>query len=285
MKLSKFQKIILGLILVTLILVGLIYFTQDNQEYLEVTTLDIGQGDAILIETPYDQNILIDGGPDNSVIYGLSRNLPFFERTIDLMILTHPDADHVTGLVEVLRRYEVKKVLYTGVVHNSSNYRAFLSEIEAEGAEVGIVGEAYDLSLGEDLVLKILYPDFSANGLEFDDVNDTSIVAELSYGEIDFMLTGDASIEVEEKLIDKEIDLEAEVLKAGHHGSKTSTSLEFVEVVSPQYGIISAGADNSFGHPNLRVIKNLEKRDVEILETAEMGDIVFVSDGEELWLE
>lgn len=270
--------------MVALVLIGLIYFTKADQGYLEVTTLDIGQGDAILIETPYNQNILIDGGPDNSVIYGLSRNLAFFERTIDLLILTHPDADHVTGLVEVLRRYDVKKILYTGVIHHSSNYRAFLSAIEEEGTEIGIVSQAYDLALGDDLALKIIYPDFSANGLEFDDVNDTSIVAELSYGEIDFMLMGDASIKVEEELIDKDIDLEATVLKAGHHGSKTSTGLEFVGVVSPQYGIISAGSDNKFGHPNLRVLKNLEKNDVEILQTAEMGDILFVSDGESLWL-
>lgn len=284
MKLSKFQKIILGSIFLSVALLILVYSPSEQEKLLEVSILDIGQGDAILIETPYRQNILIDGGPDNSVIYGLSKNLPFFERTIDLMILTHPDADHVTGLVEVLRRYEVKKVLYTGVTHNSSNYRTFLAEIEKEGADIGIITGVDEIELGENIGLNIVYPDFSANNKEYDDVNDTSIVIRFSYGDIDFMLTGDASIAVEKELLASGLNMEAEVLKAGHHGSKTSSSVDFIQAVSPRYGVISAGKDNKFHHPNLRVIKNFEKEGVDILKTMGGGDIVFQSDGVDLWL-
>ncbi|MFA7662493.1 MAG: MBL fold metallo-hydrolase [Patescibacteria group bacterium] len=284
MKLSKFQKIILYLTLIAGILLALIYLPSQKEKYLEVTTLDVGQGDAILIETPYGQNILIDGGPDNSVVYEVSRSLPFFERTIDLVILTHPDADHVTGLVEILRRYEVKKMLYTGVVFGSQNYVAFLKAVEKEGVEIGIVSEPNEINLGENLKLNILYPNFLANNLEFEDVNDTSVVAKLSYGQIDFILTGDAPIEIEKELLVSGVNLEAEVLKAGHHGSKTSSSVAFVQAVNPEYGVISVGKDNKFGHPNLRTLKTLETAGVKILQTSDLGDITFQSDGQNLWL-
>lgn len=281
-KQKKFIRIILGLLLVVVVLLGLIWYTGQRGDELEFIALDIGQGDAILIKTPYGQNVLIDGGPDNSVIQRLGKNLPFYDRTIDLMILTHPDADHVTGLIEVLRRYKVKQVLYTGVVLDSPNYAEWLSVAEEKNVAMAIGQAGQVINLGDDLWLDILYPEELFLNRTADDVNDTSIVVKLIYEDTSFMLTGDASIVVEQELIEDGADLEADVLKVGHHGSKTSTCIEFVQAVDPDYAVISVGLNNKFGHPNFRALSNLEKEGVEILRTDEMGDVVLVSDGEEV---
>jgi len=279
---KKFIKIALGLLIVVTVLLGLVWYSGQKGNELEFIALDIGQGDAILIKTPYGQNILIDGGPDNSVIQRLGRNLPFYDRTIDLMILTHPDADHVTGLVEVLRRYKVKQILYTGVIDEMPNYLEWLRMIKEKQVPMNIAFAGQVISLGKDLKLYILYPTHSYLNQTAEDLNDTSIVAKLIYKSSNFLLTGDASIEVEKELVANEVDLKSDVLKVGHHGSKTSTCVEFVRVVNPDYAVISVGRDNKFGHPNFRVLRNLEKEGVEILRTDEMGDVVLVSNGEEV---
>ncbi|MDD4606945.1 MAG: MBL fold metallo-hydrolase [Patescibacteria group bacterium] len=280
---KKLYKIIGGLILVAGILIGIIV-AQPRDKYLDVTALDIGQGDAILIQTPYGQDILIDGGPDNKVITRLGENMPFYDRQIDLMILTHPDGDHVTGLIEVLRRYQIDQILYTGVIHFSPAYQTWLDEIKNNQIESKIAQAGQIIDLGPDLSLEILYPEQNFNGLEMEDCNMSSIMAMLVYKDVKFLLTGDAPIEIEEQLLQQEVDLKSDVLKIGHHGSKGSTSLEFVQKVMPTCAVISVGKDNSFGHPNLRVLSNLEKVNAQILRTDEMGDIKLRSDGQEVWV-
>ncbi len=282
MKQRKSIRIIFGLFLVAVLLLGLVWFSGQRNVALEFIALDIGQGDAILIKTPYHQNILVDGGPDNSVIYRLSKNLPFYDRTIDLMILTHPDTDHVTGLVEVLKRYKVKEILYNGVSHSSPNYLQWIETAEEKRVPMKIGQTGQVIIFGEGLRLDILYPEHSYSGQEIEDMNDTSIVAKLIYKDTTFMLTGDASVKVEKELMDEEVNLKSDVLKVGHHGSKTCTCKEFVRAVNPQYAVISVGQDNKFGHPSLRVIRNLEKEGVEILRTDESGDVILISDGEEV---
>jgi len=279
---KKFIKIIIGLLIVVTVLLGLVWYTGQRGDELEFIALDIGQGDALLIKTPYGQNVLIDGGPDNSVIQRLGKNLPFYDRTIDLMILTHPDADHVTGLIEVLRRYKVKQILYTGVVHDSPNYAEWLSVAGEKNVDMAIGRAGQVINLGDDLWLDILYPEELYLNRTAEDINNTSIVAKLIYEDSSFMLTGDASIEVEQELVEADVDLESDVLKAGHHGSKTSTCLEFVQAVDPDYAVISVGRNNKFGHPNFRVLRNLEKEGVEILRTDELGDVILISNGEEI---
>ena len=246
---------------------------------LEVDFFDVGQGDAILIKAPAGQNILIDGGPDKTVIKRLGENLTWWDKRIDLMILTHPHDDHVTGLIDVLKRFEVGKILYTGVNHNTPNYLAWLKLARDQKVPLTIIDKEQAINLGAGAKLEILYPDKSFLNKTVADLNQSSIVLKLIHGQNVFLLTGDAGLEVEKKLIDSGADLSAEVLKVGHHGSQYATSQEFLEKIKPRFAIIEAGEDNDYGHPNLRIIKRIERAGAEIYRTDEKGTIRMVSDG------
>src|SRR3989338_6097559 len=186
---SKLYKILLILgIAATLAAIPLFWLTYNSPENLEVDFLDVGQGDAILIKTPGGVNILIDGGPDKSVARRLGENLAWWDKRIDLMILTHPHDDHVTGLVEVLKRYRVEKILYTGAVHSAPNYLAWLKIIRDKKTPMTIIDKPQTISLGERTELQILYPNKSFLDKIFDDLNDSSIVARLVYGQNKFLL-------------------------------------------------------------------------------------------------
>jgi len=254
--------------------------TQKNN--LKIIFLDIGQGDAILIQTEDNKNILIDGGPDKGIIYKLDQYIPFYQRQIDLMILTHPDPDHLNGLVEVLKRYQVERVFYNGVEDSDLSYKEFLREIEEKKIKNEIVwfGKNFEFGNGK---IEVLYPFENLSGKNFKNDNEASIVFKFIYGKIDILFTGDVTQNVEKKLIAKGIDLSANVLKVAHHGSKGSSGLEFLERVRPIYSVISVG-QNKFGHPSLRVLKNLEKIKTKILRTDQLGDIIFETDGEGLKL-
>ena len=246
---------------------------------LEVDFFDVGQGDAILIKAPAGQNILIDGGPDKTVIKRLGENLAWWDKRIDLMILTHPHDDHVTGLIDVLKRFEVGKILYTGVNHNTPNYLAWLKLARDQKVPLTIIDKEQAINLGAGAKLEILYPDKSFLNKTVADLNQSSIVLKLIHGQNVFLLTGDAGLEVEKKLIDSGADLSAEVLKVGHHGSQYATSQEFLEKIKPRFAIIEAGEDNDYGHPNLRIIKRIERAGAEIYRTDDKGTIRMVSDG------
>ena len=263
-------------------LIGFTVNSEKDRQNLEVDFLDVGQGDSILIKTPYEQNILIDGGPSPKVLSELGKNLAFFDKNIDLMVLTHPHSDHVDGLIEVLRRYQVKKVLMTGVVHTAPDYLTFLGEINKQKIETQTVIGPQDIILGKDLVLKILYPLVDLSNKQVDNLNNSSIVAKLVYGQTSFLLSADAEELVEQDLLNSKIDLAANVLKVAHHGSKNSTSQEFLAAVKPQFAVISVGKDNDFGHPHLRTLDTLEKNKIMVLRTDQAGTIKFISDGNKL---
>jgi beta-lactamase superfamily II metal-dependent hydrolase len=293
----RLYKILLILGIAACFLAIPVFWTQyEAKTELEVDFLDIGQGDSILIKTPFGQNVLIDGGEDSSVIRELSRNLPLLDRTIDLMILTHPHGDHVDGLNEVIKRYQVKKIIYTGVVHETPGYITWLELIREYNIPLSIIDRSQKITFGDDCYLDILYPMKSLLGQEVSNVNNSSIVSMLVYGETKFLLTGDAEIEVEQELLDLTprsplldrrgegiaLDLKADVLKVGHHGSDTSSSEEFLEAVRPKMAIISVGKDNSFGHPSRRIIKRLERIGSQVLRTDEQGTIRIASNGEKI---
>ena len=249
---------------------------------LEVDFLDVGQGDAILIKAPGGQNILIDGGPDKTVIKRLGESLPWWDKKIDLMVLTHPHDDHVTGLTDVLKRYQVKKILYTGVSHSAPNYLAWLGLIRDKKVPLIIIDQEQIIDLGEGAKLKILYPNESFLNKTVTDLNDSSIIVKLIYGQTEILLTGDAGLIVEQKLIANSSDLGAEVLKVGHHGSEYASSQEFLNKVLPKIAIMQVGEGNSFGHPNGRILKRLERAGAEIFRTDLNGTIKLISDGAEL---
>lgn len=221
---------------------------------LRVAVLDVGQGDAILITTPGNQQVLIDGGPDLRVLEQLGDAMPFGDRHIELMMLSHTDADHVTGLVEVLRRYEVGKILMTGVARDTAIYNAFLDAARENGAQVIIADADHDLDLGAGVLLDILSPQESLFGREVKEPNNASIVAKLTWKDHEVLLTGDIEEWVEETMLKEGLDLRADILKVPHHGSKTSSSEAFLLAVDPDLALISVGRDNHYGHPRPEVL-------------------------------
>jgi len=259
-----------------------LFFVSPLSTELRVVFLDIGQGDAILVQTP-QQNILIDGGPDRSIVRKLDQYIPITKRHIDLMILTHPDGDHLTGLVEVLRRWPVSAVAESGLEGYSPAYIEFDSLIKSKNIKRYIINTPQRMVFKDNLFFDFLWP--SSKELIEDnegDCNFLSLVAMLNYEDNDFLLTGDATKETEKELMSQNLDLKADVLKIGHHGSKYSSGLDFLKEIEPEYAIISVGENNGFGHPSLRVLDNLRKVNANVLRTDKKGDIIFESNGQKL---
>ncbi|MBI4087016.1 MBL fold metallo-hydrolase [Candidatus Kaiserbacteria bacterium] len=256
-----------------------------------VTFLDVGQGDAIFIESPTGVQMLIDGGPDATVLRRLSQKMGFFDRSIDVVLATHADKDHIGGLADVLERYAVAEIVMTENKGESAAAEAFFERAEAEQARVTYARRGMQYDLGGGAILTILFPDRDPSLLES---NTSSIVARLVYGDSEFLFTGDSPQAIEEHLVmlDRNIpsagrrsELQSDVLKAGHHGSRTSSSELFLDAVRPTYAIISSGKDNSYGHPHKEVLAALAEAGVITKNTAEEGSITIVSDGSSLRLE
>jgi competence protein ComEC len=264
------KKIFFLLILVMSIIAGVVVFSDSDSK---IVFFDIGQGDSIYIELKGNYQVLIDGGPTSAVLEKLGNEMPFYDREVEIIVLTHPDKDHLFGLLEVLKRYEVKNVVWTGVVKNSSEYREWLDLLEKENARVIVVSGGEKIILQKDplVFLEIIYPIESFEGREIKDVNDTSIVAKLVSKEKEILLTGDISKKVEKELVEK-YNLKSDILKVSHHGSKSSTCSEFVEAVDPEMAIISVG-ENNWGHPSYEVLQTLKEFGIQVLTTKELGNI------------
>jgi competence protein ComEC len=258
-------------------------YASDAPKNLAVNFLDVGQGSAILIQTPYGQNILIDGGDvDAQVIRQLPLFMPFYDRKIDLVVLTHPHDDHVGGLVPVLKRYKVGNILYTGVTHSAPAYLEFLQAIKARNIPLTIITQPQTISLGNDLKLDILYPRTSFLQKEVSNLNNTSIVTLLTYKQKKFLFTGDAEKEEEVELLNAGVGLHADVLLAGHHGSDTSSTEDFLNAVKPRYAVVQVGVDNDFGHPSLRVLRRFDRMGILYFRNDLDGWVRAVSDGEQI---
>ena len=274
-----------ALLLVSILIWAAVLTMPDDK--LHVSFLDVGQGDAILIQTPGHQNILIDGGPDPQKInLELSKKLPFWDRTIDLMVSTQPQADHITGLVEVLRRYKVKQVLEPGVPYYSSIYYEWLNLIKDEKLKHDIAIAGQEIDLGNNIKIAVLNPPSELFQGTSHDVDNNGVVLKLTWGKVSFLFTADIRNEAEFELVSQRASLRSTVLKVAHHGSKTSTSPQFLAVVDPAVAVISVGADNSFGHPSSEVVERLISRlGVEnVYRTDINGTIEFITDGERLWV-
>jgi len=275
---KKVKKIILSfysVLILGFLFLAVIFWFELRVNDLQFYVFDIGQGDAIFIQTPGHYNILIDGGPDNKVVYKLGEYLPFYDRDIDLMILTHPHADHIVGLIEVINRYKVKKIMTTGVLYYSPDYLTWLDKIKEKNISVEIIDSQRILTLPDKTKLEILFPDYSLENKKIKNVNNASIIAKLIYGETTVLLTGD--YEDEESLVEKGFDLSADILKSGHHGSDTGNDLEFLKAVDPEVTVISCGQDNKFDHPHQETIDNLENLEIEIFRTDLGGDFILKS--------
>ena len=257
-------------------------FAESRNGILTVAFLDVGQGDSIFIEAPSGNQVLIDGGSGSGVLRELSKVMPFYDRSIDIVIATHPDKDHIGGLPDVLENYKVGIFLEPGITSDTGVYRALEEIISEKDIRKILARRGMKLILGGGVELIILFPDRDVAGLES---NTASIVAQLVYGDTEFLLTGDSPKSIEKYLVSiLGKDLESDVLKVGHHGSKTSSDISFIGIVSPQYAVISAGKDNRYGHPHEEVINILKQFEAEVISTYEQGTVIFKSDGRTVFL-
>jgi competence protein ComEC len=284
----------LGFLVFLNILAWTVVFDLSQPQFLEVVFFDIGQGDAIFIQTPKKHQILIDGGPASVVLEKLDKEMLFWDRSIDLIILTHPESDHLSGLLEVLKRYKIENILWTGVIRDTSEYQEWLRLIKEEKAKIFIAqpGQKIILPPSDNNFIAILSPFENLEGKELKDSNNTSLVAKLIFGKNSFLFTGDIYKSGEKELIREYscanscrfAKLDSDVLKIAHHGSKSSTSEEFLKEVSPEIAVIPVGKGNRYGCPHQAVLDILEKYDIKVLRTDFDGDIKIISDGKEMKL-
>lgn len=251
--------------------------SREPDNYLTVNFLDVGQGDAIFIETPFHNQVLIDGGPGSAVLSQLGQVMPFYDKEIDLVILTHPDADHLSGLVEVVERYKVNKVVTTGVKTNTKEFQVWQKAIQNKNIPIQIAEADQVIKLSQNIHLYVLTPFEDVDGKEVKDLNETSIVNRLVYGDFKALLTGDAEFKTEKELLERDIFIDSDVLKVGHHGSKNSTSQDFLDVVSPEVAVIQVGENNRYHHPTAEVLGRL--KNIKVYRTDQDGRIEVKSDG------
>lgn len=265
-------SILIILFLISLILAGIFYGSQKKN--LEVDFLDVGQGDSVLVSQGSRQ-ILIDGGPSGQqVLEKLGQYIPFWDRNIEVIIATHPDQDHIDGLIDVMKAYSVGEIIDNSYDADSQVYKKYLETIE-ERKIPRLKGEAgMNIKLSDDVQMKILSPE-SGPEKNPKDSNSGSIVARLVFGVNSFLFMGDLPDEKEKELISKNIDLSSRVLKVSHHGSKYASTDEFLEKVHPVEAVISVGKNNRYGHPSEETLGRLDARKIKILRTDEMGDILY----------
>lgn len=255
-------------------------FQSPDNKYLKVVFLDVGQGDAIYIEAPNGKQVIIDGGPDAKLLSSLAKVMPFADRSIDMIIATHGDMDHIGGFPLLIDNYKVTSIIENGAVSDTKVFASLEEKISKNKINKIIAHRGMHIVLDENknIYLDILYPDRDVSNFES---NDGSIVAKLVYGENSFMLTGDANLYVENLIEwnENDITLDSDVLKLGHHGSRTSSSTLWLEKVSPEIAIISVDKNNKYGHPSKDVLERLSALKIPFLSTSDKGNIVIKSDG------
>lgn len=262
------------------------FFGQDfknSHRELTFAMLNIGQGDGIFIESPTGTQIMFDGGPIHSVLGPLARVMSPFDRSIDAILITNPDADHIGGFVDILKNYKVGEVFESGTLTDSKTYQNLREEMKKKNIPDILVKKGMKLDIGGGAVIDILFPDRDVSSWA---TNDGSVVAKLTYGKTSVMLTGDAPMTTEEIIIKENSQqnsadaLRSTVLKVGHHGSRTSSSPDFVKAVAPTYALISDGKDNKYGHPHQDTLDTLAQFGAKIFRTDLLGTIIMKSDGQ-----
>jgi len=269
------KKIIYGFLfaLVVLFLILGVVIHLSKTQNLKVVFFDVGQGDAILISQGNNQ-ILIDSGKSGQIILEkLGRYVPFWDRKIEALIMTHPDQDHIGGFADIFESYEVATVIKTNAKSDSQTFGALEESIIRENPEVVEAKSGVKIVFPNQQEMEIVYP-FDSVIENAKDANGFSIVSLLKVGESKFLFTGDLTSEKEDEILQKRIDISADFLKVGHHGSKYSTGEEFLQKVFPREAVISVGK-NSYGHPAPEVLGKIKNIGAKILRTDEAGDIVY----------
>jgi competence protein ComEC len=275
----------IGLTLIALALLSLT-ISQLPDRRLHVDFLDVGQGDAIFITTPRGQQILVDGGPSPmALLTSLGKEMPFWDHSIDLVVSTHADSDHLTGLVYILQRYEVGGWIDSGLSGDDPLARECLEVLAQARVQRRVAVAGDQLDLGEGVFLLVMNPQRNMPPQTPTDSNNNSVVLRLRDGRISFLLTGDIEAETEHLLLRSDELLHTDVLKVAHHGSAGSSTSEFLTAVGPSFAVISVGAENRSGLPAGETLERLTLMgDLVVLRTDERGTIEFTSDGQQLWM-
>lgn len=250
---------------------------QNSHKQLTFAMLDVGQGDGLFLESPTGVQIMFDGGPPRKVLGSLAQVISPFDKSIDAIVITNPDADHIGGFLDILKNYKVGRVFESGTLTDSKAYQSLRDEMKRQNIPDILVKRGMKLDMGGDVVIDILFPDRDVSSWA---TNDGSVVARLSYGKTSIMLTGDAPIKTEQIILSENspTQLQSNILKVGHHGSRTSTSENFLKSVSPTYALISDGKDNKYGHPHPDTLATLAQFGVKVFRTDLLGTIIFKCD-------
>jgi len=265
------------IILALLLVMVLIPFLMIADRALLLSFLDVGQGDSILIQTPEGANVLIDAGAGSVVIDRLGEALGFFDKKIDLFVMTHPDRDHYAGVMDVLQKYKIGAVMFTGIVNFDPLYSAFIEQIKHFGISIIYPSNKKDIRIAPNTYLDVIYPfeGQSLIGKSVRNKNNSSIVLRLLYNDKSIvMLPGDAEMSEDRDLVLSGQDLTANILKLGHHGSKSSSSLLFLNAVNAKTVVVSAGAENKYGHPHPETLAKVSG--LKLRSTINEGTIHFV---------
>ncbi|OHA46231.1 MAG: hypothetical protein A3B75_03040 [Candidatus Terrybacteria bacterium RIFCSPHIGHO2_02_FULL_43_14] len=254
-----------------------------RSDYLKVDFFDVGQGDSAFIETPSGWQVLIDGGPDSTVVSKLGQVMPAWDRSLDVVVATHPEADHIAGLIEVLKNYKVDYVVETGMAKDTEVSRAWAEAVKNEGAKVIYADGPKRVLFGQDAYMDLLWPLTNHKDEVNPKPNNFAVVSKLHYGQRIFLFTADIERWTEQQIISRGINVKSDVLKIGHHGSKTSSSEVFLGIVDQQTAVISVGKNNKYGHPNTSVLQRLSASDALVLRTDKEGDIILRSDGKNIF--
>ena len=254
---------------------------QNSDKNLTFAMLNVGQGDGLFIKSPTGTQIMFDGGPVHSVLGPLQKVISPFNKKIAALVITNPDSDHIGGFLDILKNYKVGEVFESGTLTDSKTYQNLRDEMKKQNIPDILVKKGMRLDIGGGSYISILFPDRDVSSWA---TNDGSVVAKLFYGKTSVMLTGDAPIKTEQIILSEnsKTELASTVLKVGHHGSRTSTSTNFVKTVSPIDALISDGKDNKYGHPHQETLDTLNSFGVKILRTDVLGTIVMKSDGQKV---
>lgn len=267
-------------LLVLIALVMVLFFvllTPKKVGILTFAVLDVGQGDALYIESPTGTQVIIDGGPGNNLLKALPKVMPFYDRSVDMIVVTNPDSDHYEGFIKFLDKYSVDNVLEPGTTNAYPAYGVFQKKIEQKNIKKIIAIRGQNIDLGGGAYLQVLFPDRNVSQVS---PNTGSIVMKLVYGDTSVLLQGDSISNIEQYLLELDGEyLKSDILKVGHHGSKTSSVEEYVAKVSPEWAVISSGKNNSYGHPHKETVNTLYNLKVPAYSTCNNGTIFFESDG------